>query len=110
MDKYYFLSAEEKQLIETFNKNEKMREAVRKVLLAGTYENGLLKAGVKADPTMNWALSLAWKTDGTRAESQMVGESLQIIAEGIKSVELAFKELAKFKKEEKPKEKVNPAR
>lgn len=110
MDKYNFLSSEEKLLIESFYKNEKMREAVRKVLCMGVQNNGVMTAGVTYNPQMNWALSLAWGTDGKLVDEKVVGSSLRTIAEGLKFVELAFQELAKFKKEEKPEKKVNPAR
>ena len=97
-DKFYFLNDIERELVEAFYKNETQREAVKKVLLMGIYNNGVMKAGIKHNPQMNWALSLAWKPDGTRSDALEVGESLQIVAEGIKSVELAFKELSKFNK------------
>lgn len=103
MDKYYFLNDIERELIEAFYKNETQREAVKKVLLMGIYENGVMKVGTKHNPQLNFALSLAWNTDGTRTDPKEAGESLQIVAEGIKSVELAFQELAKFNKPvEKP--------
>lgn len=110
MDKYNFLSSEEKQLIESFYKNEKMREAVRKILVMGIEQNGVMKAGVTHNPQMNWALSLVWGQGGELVDDAKVGSSLRTVAEGIKFVELAFKELEKFKKEEKPEKKANPAR
>lgn len=97
-DKYNFLSDTEKNAIESFYANETQREAVKKVLLMGIYQNGVMKAGAKHNPQMNWALSLAWDTDGSASNTENVGSSLRIIAEGIKSVEVAFQELAKFKK------------
>src|SRR5574343_299835 len=108
-EKYYFLSDLEKELIEAFYKNETQREAVKKVLLMGLYQNGVMKAGVKHNPQMNWALGLAWKMDGSRADAEDVGRTLQVVAEGIKSVELAFQELSKFKKPEAEKARKNPA-
>lgn len=110
MDKYNFLSQEEKLLIESFFKNEKMREAVRKVLCMGIHQNGVMKAGVTYNPQLNWALSLAWTTEGKLEDNEKIGSSLRSISEGLKFVELAFQELAKFKKEEKPEKKANPAR
>lgn len=110
MDKYYFLNDLEKELIEAFFKNETQREAVKKVLLMGIYNNGTMKAGIKHNPQLNWALSLAWKENGERVDPLVVGESLQIVAEGIKSVELAFQELSKFNKPAPIAEKKNKAR
>lgn len=110
MDKYNFLSEQEKNEIESFYKNEVMREAVKKILLMGIYENGVMKAGVSHNPQMNWALGLAWETNGTSVTNEKIGSDLRAIAEGIKSVEIAFKELEKFKKAVKSPIKGNPAR
>lgn len=110
MDKYNFLNQDEKLLIEAFYKNEKMREAVKKVLCMGIQENGVTKAGATYNPQLNWALSLAWSVEGKLVDEVVVGSALRSIAEGLKFVELAFQELAKFKQEDKPVKKVNPAR
>jgi len=110
MEKYTFLNDIEKQLVEAFYKNETQREAVKKVLLMGIYNNGVIRSGEVHNPQLNWALSLAWNMDGTSETNEKLGANLRAVAEGIKSVELAFKELSKFTTIEPVKEKKNPAR
>lgn len=109
MDKFHFLTDIERELIEAFVKNETQREAVKKVLLFGIYSNGVIKAGLKHDPTMNWALALS--ADMDRASNEQLGANLRAVTEGLRVVEHAFVELSKFDKGEPKKEsKGNPAR
>ena len=54
----------EKAQVERFYNNEVMREAVKKVLLAGVYQSGTLKEGKPADPTRNAAFSLVSNVPG----------------------------------------------
>lgn len=108
MDKYYFLNDLEKELVEAFYKNETQREAVKKVLLMGVYNNGVMKPGEKHNPSVNWALSHVWDEKGVLADPVVVGRAVQLGGEAIRSVELAFQELSKFNKPvEKPVKKNN---
>lgn len=90
-----YLNDIEKEQIEAFYKNEVMREAVKKVLLAGIYQNGTLKAGEKAEPNKNFALYLASQPG---IANEVLGADLKAAAEGIRVVETAFKELGTFNK------------
>jgi len=103
-----FLSPLEVSRLEAFIQDEALVEAVRKVLLAGVYYNGVLYQSEKANPFRNFAL------DETLLNPQysdaQVGADLRAKAQGIRAVELAFKEFEKFKNEAKKDEKKdNPA-
>lgn len=65
--------------------------ALKKVLLYGIYYNGVLKAGQKPEPLKNFALGLAFDPNFS---NEQLGADLRAAAEGIKSVENGFKELA----------------
>ncbi len=112
MDKYHYLDEVEKSLVESFYKNEKMREAVKKVLLAGAYENGVLQPGKAHNGNMNWAYGLPWDSNGFPISDQALAMEVRTIAQSIKNIEIAFqKELPSIRVAEKPKEKkVNPGK
>lgn len=105
-----YLNDLEKELVEAFYKNETQREAVRKVLLAGVYQNGTLKKGEKANANQNWALGLALNANSDKIPNEQLGANLRAVSEGIRVVELAFEELSKFRKDDKITKKTNPAR
>jgi hypothetical protein len=92
------LNDKEKSEIEKFCANETLKEAVRKVLLAGIYENGVLKEGQKADPSKNFALYEAFmSTNGAPITDAELGQVIRAKAWGIKAVEMAFAELDNIK-------------
>lgn len=72
-----------------------MFEALKKHLLAGIYQNGTLKPNEKAEPTRNFALR--FDLDGK--SNQELGEDLRAVVEGIRMIEVAFKELSSYKEE-----------
>lgn len=91
--------------MEKFANNRVMFEAVRKVLLAGVYFNGTLRKEENADPTQNFALSLAFlsaQKDGTTQQlhphytNEQLGEDLRACAEGIRMVERGFTNLVAY--------------
>jgi hypothetical protein len=106
-----YLSDEEMALIDQFVKNNKMCEAVRKVLLAGIYYNGTLEKGQRAIPTKNFALGLYFSTKGD-ISNEMIGQDLRACAEGITVVENAFNKLIgmAIKEKEETGAESNPAR
>lgn len=106
-----YLDDQEKQAIDRFNKDDVMKEAVRKVLLAGLYENGVLKKKKAASPLYNFALSLANGSNGEFTDEQ-IAKRLRAQWEGILAVEKGFTELARITlvKEEAGDNKPNPAR
>lgn len=103
-----FLDDLEKEKIQQFYDDEIMREAVRKVLLAGLYENGVLKKGKKAQPLFNFALGFV--SNRGELSNEQVGAQLRSAWEGINALELAFSNLAKYKREEPQVKVKNPAR
>ena len=103
-----YLNDIEKDALYSFNQNETMVRAVKKVLLAGIYENGILRQGDKAEPLKNFALALAFKTE---ISNEQVGADLRASAAGIRSVELAFNKIAEIQPKKDVKVEVkNPAR
>jgi hypothetical protein len=93
----FTLSKEEKvELLKQFNANEKMKEAVKQVLLAGIYENGVIKEGQKHNPMLNWAMSLVFNADD-RLTNEQLGAKLSALAEGIRFVESAFDKISDYK-------------
>ena len=83
-----------------------MVEAVRKVLLASIYENGTLRAGKKAEPLKNAALSLVFKVfngEATFTDTEL-GQDLRALAYGVRFLEAGFTELAKIKQKEEKEE------
>ena len=88
------LNEKEIEKIEKFCNDEVMFEAVKKVLLAGIYENGTIKEGMPALPLKNFALADAM--DPTN-DPEMVGRALQVSASGISLVENCWARLQDYK-------------
>ena len=105
-----YLNDLEQEKIVMFCNDVTMREAVKKVLLAAIYENGVLRPGIKPEPTKNAALSLVFAAD-EKISNERLGEDLRAFASGVQSIEMGFKRLKEFElpevSEEKKKE--NPA-
>lgn len=85
----------EKAKIATFVDDKVMLEAVRKVLLAGLFNNGTMKPGENFEPTKNFALSLVYQAQGT-LDDATIGAQLRADAEAIRIVENGFKKLAEL--------------
>lgn len=94
-----YLSDQEKSQIEKFVGNKKMFEAVRKVLLAGIYENGVLKPGEDHDPSKNFALTQVFTAliHGHPISDEDIGQNIRAQAAGIRLVETGFKKLVDLK-------------
>lgn len=88
-----YLSDAERAKVASFMADERMVEAVKKVLLAGIYYNGTLKPDQKADPLKNAALGLAFNPSFT---NEQLGADLRAFAQGIESVENGFKKLGEI--------------
>lgn len=89
-----YLSEQEILKIDAFCKDEIMSQAIKKVLLASVYSNGVMVAGRPALPLRNFALSLALDPD---ASNEKVGADLRAQATGVKLIELGFGELEKIR-------------
>ena len=93
-----FLDATEQVAIQMFVDNERMREAVKKVLLWEIYQNGTLKRGEAPTPLRNSFIGVAMTAD----DPTKIGQRVMAIAEGINYLEIGFKHLSQYgKKEEK---------
>lgn len=90
-----FLSDIEREKIALFNEDSILREAVKKVLLKGIYENGTLRAGKPADPLQNFALAIAFDP---QYSNEQLGADLRASASGISLLEQGFKKLLEFKR------------
>jgi hypothetical protein len=101
------LTDAEKDLVANFNLNTKMKEAVRKVLLQGIYDNGVIKIGEEHNPVQNWALSIAFDDKKTSEEK---GQLLTAVAEGIRFLKTAFEKLDNYKLVKSVEPKKNKAR
>ena len=93
MDEY--LSDAEKVKVASFMKDATMVEAVKKVLLAGIYYNGVLQPGMKANPAKNFALSFDL-SNNSKINNEQLGQDIRARIEGIAIVENSFKELGKI--------------
>ncbi len=110
-EEFYYLNEAEKTLIEGFVANRPMLEAVKKVLLSGIYNDGVMKPGEKADPLKNFILGRM--SSPLMANAPMLEKGLEVsgIIHGISMIDSGINELEKFKKVEKQViEKKNKAR
>ena len=100
----------EKQKIQRFLEDKITANAVKKVLLYGIYYNGVLNAGLEIDPTINFALNLAFKKE--HVTDEQIGRDLRACAEGIRLVESGFVQMGKLIPDlsEESKEIINEAR
>jgi len=103
----HYLNQEEKDLVISFNTNTKMFDAVKKVLLHTVYNQGVLKAGEKAEAT-NWVFGVL---DGTEKTDAEIALKLTSSLRGLAYLESGFKRLEEFKApvDEVKKKKDNPA-
>lgn len=85
----------EQDKVQQFYEDVIMREAVRKILLRGLYQNGTLKAGVAPDPKQNFALAMA---NNPNATNESLGAELRGAYWGITILEQAFDKLSEIKK------------
>ena len=108
MDKVFledFLDEQEQTHIQNFFENEKLREAVKKVLLSPLYLQGTLKKGRKANPNANWLYQAIGNTN------ENLGAVIRAKTEALAFIEEGFKLLSMFKKQEQTVEKkINQAR
>lgn len=92
-----FLNDIEKAEVEKFVENRTMLEAVRKVLLAGIYFNGVLQEGEPADARKNFLLAQLTQPIMENAPIAEYGSHAKALVNGIKLVETGFADLEKFK-------------
>ena len=102
-----YLSKGEKEKLIVFNEDDVMKEAVRKVLLAGIYYTGVLNKK-DASTDKNWAYNLGGLNDMAMDDAK-VGNLLKITTRALAVVEDAFTRLSEFSKDVPQKEEGNPA-
>ena len=102
------LDEQEQTYIKEFCQNERMVEAIRKVMLAGLYEQGVLKKHKKADSLSNIALALV--ANRGDISNEQLGEDLRAFWQGLNYLELAFENIKAYKEPIKVGEKSNQAR
>ncbi len=93
------LNEYEQTYVREFYENEGMREAVKKIILAGIYTNGVMKKGQKADALRNFALQLV--SNKGQFTNEQLGADLRALWEGINIVEAAFQQMSKYQIQEK---------
>ena len=90
----------EQDLVISFNENEALKEAVRKVLTASIYELGVHKKGKKSQANINWLLKFtpAWNAGLQQVGPADVGLKVMVAAEALAQLENAFDKLSEYKK------------
>jgi hypothetical protein len=92
-----YLNDNEIENIEAFCKNEVMFEAVKKVMLAGIYNHGVIAKGFTPDPLKNGALSLASMSMANPIPNEELGAHIRGVWAGLNALENAYNELQKIK-------------
>lgn len=93
MEKYY-LTEEEREKVVQFNADEKMRNAVQKVLLERIYHSGVLEKGEPVN-NRNWAFNLGGLNDMAMKDEEL-GNLLKVTVKGMGLVEAAFEDIKQF--------------
>ena len=88
-----FLDDLEKEKIKQFYEDETMREAVKKVIMAGLHQAGVPKKGKPLDTLYNPALIMVSRAEETGATDEQIGQSVRALWAGINQVEAAFDNL-----------------
>ena len=93
-----YLNEQEKKSLEKFVSDSIMVGAVKKVLLADLYSNGTLNKD-SVDYKTNWVFGLVMNEVGQdyKQTNEELGEKVRACIEGIKALELAFKQIEKYK-------------
>jgi|ERR1035437_965881 hypothetical protein len=102
-----YLSEKEIADIEAFCNNEKMFEAVRKVMLQGIYFHGVNVKGQKPDPLVNGAFSLVSLSPQNPIPNEEIGAQLRAQWAGINALESSYNNLKKIKSNPKKSEEDN---
>ena len=103
-----FLSEIEKQKLIQFNGDEVMRETVKKVLLYGLYNNGVIRKNIPADALRNGAFGLV--ASGREYSNDELGADLRALWQGVNALEMAFNEISNYLPQNKVEPKKNSAR
>lgn len=97
-----YLTDLEIKKINSFVKDEKMFDAVKKVLLASVYYNGSLRKGEKLE-SKNQAFNLIATAyaQGQEVSNEVLGQEVRGLFEGVNALENGFSQLKTIKLKEK---------
>ncbi len=98
------LSDAERAKIESFCKDSIMFNAVKKVLMIGAHENGVMKEGEAYDATQNFALNIVFSSlvSGKTVTDEELGQTLRASAVAMRLVEQGFGQLEGITTGKKP--------
>ena len=98
--------------VQKFLKSKTMLQAVKKVLLAGLFDNGTIKPGEDVDFTRNFAIQQAMFAIQANPEvsDADLGQNLRANVAALRLIDLGFQELSKYAPTETTAEEKNPAR
>lgn len=105
----------EKEKIIAFAEDTVMFEAVKKYILAVTYQHGVMEPGKPFQTNMNFALQVAWRAaEGTMPrDDKEIGQDLRALTKASQLVGSGFKEIKEMeeasKVEKLPEEETNKA-
>lgn len=92
----------EQDRLKSLAKDEVAMDAIKKFILAYSYDHGVIKKGKNHEPTRNFALRLAWRsTDREEPRSdEELGQAIRALAYAVQIVETGFKELKEINEPE----------
>ena len=102
-----YLDANEKSRLIVFNKDEVLKNAVKKVLLHNIFFSELLKAGKPVDLDRHWIHSIVG--NGRKESDEVIGRMTRITAEASSLLEEGFKDLNRFTSDVEDTDEANPA-
>ena len=93
-----YLTEKEKLELKKFINNKAQVEAVKKVLLTDIYGVGTIEKGKPVHARRNWVFGLMMNEAGQnfKVTNDELGQNVRGCIEGIRAVELAFKEMEKL--------------
>jgi len=97
-----YLTEAEKLKIETFVADEKLSDAVKKVILQHIYSQGVIEKGVKHNPLHNRAFALAQHTTENPMTDEILGQHIRGVWEGVNALEGGFNELKNVASKKEP--------
>lgn len=109
---YHFLNDTEKSKLISLAQDEVLKSAVKKILLAGVYYNGILEAGHKPDTGKNFTIQTALFAiqNNPKITDEDLGRELRMSVGAMRLIDLGFQEIEKFNPIDKKPKKDNPGR
>lgn len=106
IDERKFLDVVEISKLIMFNADEKLKDAVKKMLLYFVYNSEILRPGESAGIEKHWVYGVL---QDPKISDEEIGKNVRAKVYALGLLEEAFKEISKFTPEEEPKEEKNPA-